>query len=183
MLKIDAAKKAWINALHWMEEMCHAIPEEYMAHIKSLLCQVPWKDCIGGLGSDLTTTEMAIFLSKNWLSDSHIYAMLAVTRCLHCDVLSHADPSIEIASPNFTSHVFDSPLLSTTNITSDYSKNAPKSIVRLSDKLKCVISGILIAAVAYSPKNHWACLLIDSQTRTICWGDSLGHAIPTGGED
>jgi hypothetical protein len=23
MLKIDAAKKAWINTLYWMEEMCH----------------------------------------------------------------------------------------------------------------------------------------------------------------
>ena len=55
-----------------MKEQCHAIPEEYVAHIKSLLCQVPWKDHIKVLGSGLTTTEMATFLSRKWLSDAHI---------------------------------------------------------------------------------------------------------------
>ena len=49
--------------------------------------------------------------------------------------------------------------------------------------MKHAASGILIAAVAYSPENHWACLLIDSQARTIHWGDSAGRAMPTGGED
>ena len=153
-----------------------------MARIKLLLCQVPWKDYIKGLGSGLTTTEMATFLSKKWLSDSHIHTMLAVTRHLRHNVLSGADPCIEIASPDFTSHVFNSPLLSTTQVAPDYTRNAPKSIIRLGDKLKCAASGTLIAAVSYSPENHWACLLIDSKARTIQWGDSMGRAMPTGGE-
>jgi len=183
ILEIDTAKKAWIDALHWMEEQQHTIPEEYAARIKSFLCQVPWKDYIKGLGSGLTMMEMATFLSKGWLSDTHIHTMLAVTRHLRNDILSCADPCIEIALPDFPSHIFDSPLLSTTHITPDYPQNAPKSIIRLGDKIKCAASGICIAAVSYSPENHWACLLIDSQARTIHWGDSLGRAMPAGGEN
>lgn len=183
ILEINTAKKAWIDAMHWMEEQHHAVPEEYMAQIKSLLGQVPWKDHIKGLGSDLTTTEMATFLSKKWLSDSHIHTMLAVTRHLRYNLLSCADPCIEIASPDFFSHVLTSPLLSKTPITSDYSVNAPKSVVKLGDKVKCAASGILIAAIAYAPENHWACLLIDSRARTIHWGDSMGRAMPSGSED
>jgi len=182
ILEIDTAKKAWIDALRWMEEEDHTIPENYTTRIKSLLCHVPWKDYIKGLGSGLTTTEMATFLSKKWLSDSHIHTMLAVTRHLRHDVLSYAGPCIEIASPDFVSHVLNSPLLSATHITPDYSRNAPKSVIRLGDKIKCAASGIRIGAVAYSPENHWACLLIDSQARTIQWGDSLGHAMPAASE-
>ena len=181
--EIDTAKKAWINALHWMEEQHHAIPEEYTAQIKSLLCQVPWKGHVGGLGSGLTTTEMAAFLSKQWLSDAHIHTMLAVTRHLRNGIISSADPCIEIASPDFTSHVLNSPLFSSTHITSDYSHNAPKAVIRLGDKIRCAASGIRVGAVAYSPENHWASLLIDSKAMTIQWGDSLGRAMPAGGED
>ena len=164
-------------------EQHHTILEEYTTCIKSLLGQVPWKDYIKGLGSGLTTTEMATFLSTKWLSDTHIHTTLAVTRCLRHTVLSGADPCIEIASPNFFSHVLYLPLLSTTPITPDYSHNAPKSMIRLGDKIKCAASGILIAAVAYSPESHWACLLIDSQARTIQWGDSVGRAMPAGSKD
>jgi len=183
ILEIDTAKKAWIDAMHWMEEQHRAIPEEYMARVKYLLGRVPWKDYIRGLGLDLTTTEMATFLSKKWLSDLYIHTMLSATRRLHHNVLSGADPCIEIASPDFFSHVLTSPLLSKTPITPDYSINAPKSVVKLGDKVKCAASKILIAAVAYSPENHWACLLIDSRARTIHWGDSMGHAIPADGEE
>ena len=183
LLEIDTAKKAWIDALHWMEEHHDTIPEEYTERIKSLLCQVPWKDYVKGLGSGLTTTEMATFLSKNWLSDVHIHTMLAVTRHLCNDIISSADPCIEIASPDFASHVLNSPLFSETRITSDYSRNAPKSVIRLGDKIRCATSGIRVGAVAYSPESHWASLLIDSQARTIQWGDSLGRAIPAGLED
>jgi hypothetical protein len=182
ILEINTAKKVWIDALRWLEEQHDTLPEEYMTRITSILYQVPWKDHIKGLGSDLTTTEMATFLSKKWLSDAHIYAMLAVTKHLHHNTLSCADPQIEIASPDFTFHVFNSPLLSTTHITPNYSLHAPKAVIRLGDKLKCATSGILIAAVAYSPENHWACLLIDSRTRTIHWGDSIGRTMPAGGE-
>jgi hypothetical protein len=155
ILEIDAAKKAWIYALRWMEEH-HTIPEEYTARIKSLLCQVPWKDHIKGLGSesDLTTTDIATFLSKKWLSDTHIRTMLAVTRHLRHDVLSCEDPHIEVASPDFASHVLNSPLLSTTHVTPDYSRDAPKSVIMLGDKIKCAASGIRVATVAYSPENH-----------------------------
>lgn len=182
ILEIDTAKKAWIDALHWMEEHHHTIPEEYMARIMSLLGQVPWKDHVKGLGSGLTTTDMATFLSKKWLSDAHIHTMLATMRHLRDDIVSSADPCIEIASPDFFSYVLNSPLLSETFTPSDYLRNTPKSIIRLGDKIKCAASGIIIAAVVYSPENHWACLLINSRARTIQWGDSIGRSMPPGGD-
>jgi len=150
ILEINTAKKAWIDVLHWMEEQHHTILEEYTARIKSLLCQVPWKEFIKGLGSGLTITEMATFLSREWLSDTHIHTMLSVTRHLRYSALSGTDPCMQIASPDFAFHVFNSPLISTTHIASDYSHNAPKSVIRLGDKLQCATSGILIVAVSYS---------------------------------
>ena len=183
ILEINVTKKAWIDSLHWMEEHHHAIPEEYTARIRSLLCQVPWKDHIKGLGSGLTTMEMAAFLSKEWLSDTHIHTMLSITRHLRHDIISSASPCIEIVSPDFTSHLFNSPLLSTTRISPEYTSNAPKSVIRIGDKIRCASSGIRIAAIVYSPENHWACLIIDSKARTIQWGDSLGRPMPVGGED
>jgi hypothetical protein len=176
-------KKAWIDSLHWMEEHHHTISGEYTAQIRSLLCQVSWKDHIKGLGSGLTTMEMAAFLSKEWLSNTHIYTMLSITRHLCHNVISSADPYIEIASPDFTSHLFNSPLLSAMHISPDYTSNALKSVIRIGDKIKCASSGIHIAAIVYSPKNYWAYLLIDSKARTIQWGDSLGRPMPAGGED
>jgi hypothetical protein len=109
--------------------------------------------------------------------------MLVVTGYLRHDVISRADPCIEIASPEFASHILDSPLLSKTHIIPDYSRSASKAVIRLGNKLKDAASGILIAAVAYSPEDHWACLLNDSKARTIRWGDFLGRAMPADGED
>jgi hypothetical protein len=117
--EVDAAKKAWTAALRWLTGRPQNIPEQYVIRIMMILRNVPWKEYINGLGSALTTTDMASFLSREireWLSDLHIYTMLAVTRCLRQDALSEAIPCTEIASPDFAAHIltsrarFDDPL-------------------------------------------------------------------------
>jgi hypothetical protein len=143
------------------------IPEHYVERIVALLHQVPWKEYIKGLGSGLTITDMADFLSQEWLSDLHIHTMLAATRRLHHHALSCADSSIEIASPDFPYHVFMSDLLATTPISPNYSDLAPKSVIRLGNALANVTNGLRIAAVTFSLPNHWACLFVDSQAKTI----------------
>ena len=185
ILQIIAAKKAWNRALQWMAGQPQAIPEQYTTHITSLLHQVPWKGYIKGLGSSLTITDMAEFLSQEWLSDSHIHCMLTLTKHRHIDVLSGADPRIpitEIIMPDFPSHILSSPLLATTPIAPDYFAKAPKSAISLGRKIANADAGIRIAAVAFSPPGHWACLLINTQTGTISWGDSVGRAVPSGFE-
>ena len=129
---------------------------------------------------------MAEFLSQAWLSNSHIHCMLTVAKRLRLDVLSGADPKIpntEIAMPDFPSHIHSSPLLATTPITPDYFEKAPKSVISLGRTIANAAAGIRVAAVAFSPPGHWACLFIDTQARTISWGDSLGRTIPSGFEN
>ena len=183
ILKIIAAKKAWIGALQWIEEQPQAISEQYKIRIMSLLRQVSWKGYVKGLASSLTITDMAAFLSQEWLSDSHIDSMLTVTKRLRLDALSCANPSTEIIMPDFPSHILSSPLLATTPIASDYFAKAPKSVIGLGRMIAGAISGIRIAAVAFSPPGHWGCLFIDTQARTLSWGDSVGRPMPSGFEN
>lgn len=183
LLEIDTAKRAWIAALYWLTGKPQNIPEQYILRIKSLLIRVPWKGYIQGLGSALTITDMSLFLSREWLSDLHIYTMLAVTRRLHHDALYGAVPCTELASPDFPSHILTSPLLATTPIAPDYFSKAPKSVIALGTTIANALSGIRVAAIAFSPPGHWACLLIDSCARTISWGDSAGFSVPAGFED
>lgn len=183
ILKIDAAKKAWFRAMQWVSGCPKSIPGEYVTRIMSLLRQVPWNEYIKGLGSALTITDMASFLSREWLSDMHIYTMLSITRRLRRDTLSGAAPCIEIASPDFPSHILTSPLLAMTPIAPDYFSKAPKSVTGLGTMIANATEGIRIASIAFSPPGHWACLLIDSLAGTINWGDSAGRAVPSGFED
>lgn len=55
---------------------------------------------------------------------------------------------------------------------------APKSVQRLISIISECSSAIQIATVLFSPPSHWACLIIDFQSRTIGWGDSAGRAAP-----
>jgi hypothetical protein len=182
ILEVDAAKEAWDRALQWMEKQHQTIPQQYATQVMSLLRNVPWKGHIKGLGSGLTITDMAGFLSKEWLSDSHIHTMLAVTRSLRHNTISNADPCIEIVSPDFASHLRFCPVLTMTPTKAEYSSFASKSLFNLGEKLESAVSGMRIAAVAFSPDDHWACLFIDSRARTICWGDSTGRDVPDGFE-
>ena len=183
ILKINAAKRAWNDALQWITGQPQTIPEKYVIRITSLLHQVPWNGYIKGLGSALTITDMASFLSRKWLSDLHIDSMLAVTRHLRHEMLSRARPCVEIISPEFPSHILTSPLLATTPIAPSYFSKAPKSIIGLGTTIANAPTGIRITSVTFSPPGHWGSLLIDSIAGTISWGDSAGRAAPAGFED
>ena len=187
ILKVIAAKKAWISALQWMKVQAKTIPEQYMTRIMLLLCRVSWKGYIKGLGSALTITDMATFLSQEWLSDSHIDCMLTVTKRLHNVASSGVIPCTEIVASDFPSHILSFPLLASTPIASDYLADyftkAPESIISFGTTIANAATGVRIAAVVFSPPGHWASLLIDTHAGTISWGDSMGRAMPAGFED
>jgi hypothetical protein len=79
--------------------------------------------------------------------------MLSVTKHLHHDVLSGADPCIEITSLDFPSHILTLPLLATTLIAPDYFTKAPKSVINLGTTIANAATGICIASVAFSPQG------------------------------
>ncbi|KAH9015478.1 hypothetical protein EDB84DRAFT_1679909 [Lactarius hengduanensis] len=182
IVEADIAKKAWSNAMGWMNEQHKNIPEQYMSRVTTLLHTVPWNSHIKGLGSGLSTTDMATFLSNEWLSDTHLDSMLSVAVHLHADTLSRMVPHTEIVSSDFASHILTSPLLETSPITRGYLDKAPKSILKLGSTISSASMGIRVAAISFSPPGHWACLIIDCQAGTICWGDSAGWAPPAGFE-
>ena len=135
-----------------------------------------------GLGSCLSITDTATFLSQEWLSDAHIDGMLSAAVHSHKDSLSCMVPRTEIVRTDFASHILISPLLETTPIAQDYADKAPKSVLRLGSIISSCPIGIRVAAVSFSPPGHWACFIVDCQARTISWGDSAGHKPPAGFE-
>jgi hypothetical protein len=179
ILEADTAKTAWKDALAWLDRQ-NKIPIQYIGRVTKLLGTVPWKGYIKGLGSGLSITEMAAFLSQEWLSDAHIDSMLRATMYQRCDTLSHITPRTEIVLTDFISHILGSPHLDTSPIPYDYTKNAPKSVQRLGSVISGSSSDIRIATVSFSPPGHWACLIVDFQAQTIGWGDSTRRAAPAG---
>ena len=179
ILEADSSKKAWQGALAWLDQQ-HGIPIQHIARVMKLLGTVPWKDYIKGLGSGLSITEMAAFLSQEWLSGSHIDSMLRAVMYLRHDTLSNITPRTEIILTDFVTHILASPLLEASPIPCNYAKNAPKSVQRLGSVISENPLDIRIAMVSFSPPGHWASLIIDCQARTIGWGDSAGRAAPAG---
>ncbi|KAN0139177.1 hypothetical protein V8E53_002678 [Lactarius tabidus] len=179
ILEADIAKKAWQDALAWLDQQ-HEIPIQYIAQVTKLLAIVPWKDGVKGPGSGLSITEMAGFLSQKWLSDSHIDSMLHAAMYLRREALSNTAPRTEIVPTTFVTHILASPLLEASPIPCNYIKNAPKSVQRVGSVISESPSDIRIATVSFSPPGHWACLVIDCRARTIAWGDSAGRPEPAG---
>jgi len=172
------AKNAWSGALRWMNN--NVIPSEYVHHVTSLLTTVPWKDNIKGLDSGLSVTDMAVFLSENWLTDDHIDSMLSAIVHLCHNALSHLVPHTEIVTSDFAYHILTTPLLESPPTMHDYENKAPKLVLKLGSLVANSPLGIRIATISFSPPNHWAFLLVDCQTGTIAWRDSAGWAAPTG---
>ena len=179
ILEADSSKKAWRGALTWLDQQ-HGLPIQYIGQVMKLLGIAPWKDYVKGLGSGLSVTEMATFLSQEWLSGSHIDSMLRAMMNLRCDTLSHIAPRTEIVLTDFVTHILASPLLDASPIPCSYAKTAPKSVQRLGALIFENPSDIRTATAAFSPPGHWASLIIDCQARTIGWGDSAGRTAPAG---
>jgi hypothetical protein len=126
---------------------------------------------------------MATFLSNDWLSNAHIDSMLGAAVVLRSGTLSSAGIQTEVALSDFSSYLWESPLLAATPTMSNYPESTPKSIIKLGTAIANAPAGIRIASVVFSPPDHWACLLIDARAGTIGWGDSLGRPVPAAFED
>jgi hypothetical protein len=146
----------------WLDRQCD-IPIQYIGRVMKFLGTVPWKDYVKGLGSGLTMTEMAVFLSQEWLSDTHIDSMLRAAIYQRSDTLSQITPHTEIVLTDFITHVLSSRHLETSPIPHDYTKSAPKSVQQLGSVISKSPSDIRIATVSFSPPGHWACLIVDFQ--------------------
>jgi hypothetical protein len=180
IVEADTAKNAWRDGLRWLDQQHRdeGTSTQYISCVAKLLGALPWKDCTKGLRSWLSITDMAMFLSQDWLSDAHIDSMLSAVVHLRRNTLSQMLPRTEVVLSDFVTHILTSPLLETSPIPSDYVVKAPKSVQRLGSIISECHSSIRVATVSFSPPGHWACLIVDFQARTIGWGDSDGRAAP-----
>ena len=53
LIEANTSKRAWGNALRWMDEQHRNIQEQSISQVTALLHTIPWKDYIRGLGSCL----------------------------------------------------------------------------------------------------------------------------------
>ena len=178
IVQVNTAKDVWRDALRWLGQ--HNVKPTQHIQAAKFLGAIPWNGYIKGLGSGISITEMASFLSRAWLSDIHVDTMLSAAMHLRRDTLSRVVPHTEIILSNFVTHILESPLLEMTPIPCDYLNKAPKSVQKLVSVISESSSGIRIATVSFSHPSHWACLIIDCQAGTISWGDSFGRAAPAG---
>jgi hypothetical protein len=153
IVEADTAKKAWQEALRWLDQQ-QEILTQYIAWVMKLLGTVPWNDYVKGLGSGLSTLDMAVFLSQEWLSDTHLDSMLSAAVSLHCDALSHITPHTEIILSNFMTHILTSSSLETSPIPCDYVKTAPKSVQKLGSVISESSPDIQVATISFSPPGH-----------------------------
>jgi hypothetical protein len=180
IVEADAAKNSWRKALRWLDQRHETIPIQYIPRVTKLLGTVPWKGYVKGLGSGLSITDMAAFLSQEWLSDTHLDSMLSAAMYLRRDALSCMVLRTEIVLTDFITHILASPPLETSPIPCDYVTKAPKSVQKLGSVISENSSGLRVATVSFSPPGHWACLIIDCHAGTISWGDSTERAAPAG---
>ena len=154
IIEADTSKCAWGNPLRWMDEQHRNIQEQSISQVTALLHTIPWKDYIRGLGLCLSLTDMATFLSWEWLLDTHIDSMLSAAVHSHKDSLSCMVPHTEIVWTDFASHILISPLLEMTPIAQDYADKAPKSVLCIGSIISSCPIGIQVAAISFSPPGH-----------------------------
>ncbi|KAH8986514.1 hypothetical protein EDB86DRAFT_2832639 [Lactarius hatsudake] len=149
IVEADTAKCAWSNVLRWMDEHRDNIPAQSISQVMALLRMVPWKGYIKGLRSGLSITDMATFLSQEWLSDTHLDTMVNAAVHFRHESLSCMVPHTEIVLSDFAAHILMSPLLETTPITRNYIDKAPQLSHQYSDHCGHVFAPWPLGLLAY----------------------------------
>ncbi|KAF8993134.1 hypothetical protein BDQ17DRAFT_1331884 [Cyathus striatus] len=176
--KAIEAQRRWKQALIWLKG--HELQSPSFATLAqavfSLLSQVFWIDSIAGISSSIMMTDLADFLSDNWLSDGHIDTMLLQ---LEIRIKKHPDLCNQhiigctslaqsLSSNCFTDMKDDSILyLSTANY---FLRTYGAKLAESKDKP--------LWFIAFSLPGHWIAGKIDPVENIIYWGDSLNKNIP-----
>ncbi|KAJ2921648.1 hypothetical protein H1R20_g15444, partial [Candolleomyces eurysporus] len=164
------AQREWKRASQWLSKS-HGVDDNLKARVASIWTRVRWLGKIQGLADNLPVTRAAEFLADGYLSTSHLNAMLLVLRArILAD--SQLSRSIFVASANLSDCL--------TNLTPSYPEKSQaevKSIGQLLAKNPCQYK---VLTISYSPPNHWAALLINTQANKVevLWGDLLNWKQP-----
>lgn len=175
LLRAAISKKAWQNAQAWLTKQ--KIPPDLLSRINHVFASTSWADSISSLGSFVTVADMALFLSPEMLSESHIDAMLSRLR-VRIQAFHPNPDSIFIALTDFTQSLTTIP-----SYQNSYPMGATTSLLRTASQFLTNGTAVKdIWAVAYSEPIHFGTLhlqkLKDDDGLKINWGDSIGRSQP-----
>ncbi|KAF8197121.1 hypothetical protein BJ912DRAFT_923213 [Pholiota molesta] len=179
LLQAVVSKIAWQNAEAWLakqKECLSAVPT-LIPRINYILASTSWKGRVTSLGSFVDITDMALFLSPQMLSESHIDAMLSRLRIRIQESLP-SPQSIVIALTDFTQSLTAIP-----SYENPYPIGATTSLTRVASHFLNDPTVHDLWAVAYSEPVHFGALHIQKTSKNkleINWGDSIQRSQPKG---
>ena len=172
-------KLHWHPAVNWLKTR-----KQYEA-IK-LLTELPWKYQIPKTMGD-HISDLALFCSEKWLTGSQVDTMLEILRD---NLGTKRIPGVAVKDINFVQKLIKIYRHTRDTYTDDHSATFIRGFA---DRLKTgevTVVGMAIA-VRYTGSetqlpsgkdiisNHWCSFIIDTNGRTIHYGDSLGAAPPS----
>ncbi|KAH6871759.1 hypothetical protein BKA70DRAFT_1484362 [Coprinopsis sp. MPI-PUGE-AT-0042] len=173
--KLARYQKDWMKSRSWcdkeverrMKKGDHATVGQ-LEEVIDMLSQLPWKSPMEFERGNTTTFDLSYFLGTNWLTDDHINMMIqTISKRLE-----------ESPAPKKT---LVAPLAFSVAITNLNLKEGTKHA--LLDRYRKRVVDDKVNRL-YFPlnvnNNHWVTGVIDFETSTVCYGDSLSNYWSTG---
>ncbi|KAK1231269.1 hypothetical protein PQX77_005609 [Marasmius sp. AFHP31] len=169
LLEVVTAQVKWKKGLHWLDEVekKESLKED-VSRVRELLARAQWDSHVHGLKSDLEFTDMAGFLSRDWLTGSHVNAMLRLAS-IKLSKKPELANAYTIAVSSLSQALAASPDLKANH--GIYLSKVPKVVCSHGQQLEG--SSKTIWTASHSP-GHWFATKISITNREISWGDSLG---------
>ncbi|KAF8959326.1 hypothetical protein BDZ97DRAFT_1923016 [Flammula alnicola] len=168
-----AAKISWERGLGWVKQQ--KIPPTLATRVEAVINRVPWTGSVTSLGGFLSSiTDMALFLSREMLSDSHVDLMLA--RLAVRVSKSHPDKdSIIIAQTEFGQALSGIP-----KYKSAYPQGAPDCLIKKASQLRGSTTPIWIWSIGHSPPLHYGAYFVEKSAGAlnVNWGDPIKRPQP-----
>ena len=134
---------------------------------QNMLLGLPWAGGVHGFSDNAPTVVLASYLSKDWLSTSHICQQLDLLRQ---ELVRVGNQDYIILGPDFFEKLR---CLYEARKENSYPASGGRWIVGVGNDLATLARGG-IGGVANVKRNHWVTIIVDVHDRKIRYGDSLG---------
>jgi Ulp1 family protease len=174
-------KGKWVLAEEGIEDRRHNFKRQ-TNHTKGLITQVynalasiSWSDAIKGFPGTALTNCLAMYLTKDWLTDEHEDQMLCLLERELTRLGRRKDDKTHIANTFFITRLIE--IYKDPNRTNHYATS--EGLAWLRKKGQEFGTGVLekLVTIANVGGNHWVAVEVDFECSKIIYGDSLGGKI------
>lgn len=173
MHELHADIGMWAEASEWLRSRqgAKSIAGATADRVRMALYRIPWTAQLHGFQGVPKVTELTTFLSRKWLSTTHI--------CLMVELLQH---DMQRALDNTTVihpvHSIQTPFLSQALLKAHAVRKLPVWLNAFGTRLLEGAS-LDVGFVANKDDNHWVALVVNFRELSILYADSLGSPIPS----